>query len=129
MFSTTHRVKRHFTGLALCAALVSTTVPAAAQSGPDYWQVVISPYLMGASMSGSTTVRGFEADVDVSASDIFSNLQFGFMGMMAARKGDWGVGGGVIYMALGTPCARSTSTSTRAGSPSTACAAWARPRT
>lgn len=53
-------------------------------------------------MSGSTTLRGREAEVDVSASDIFSNLQFGAMGLFVARKGSWGFGSDVIWMALGT---------------------------
>ena len=57
---------------------------------------------MGAAMSGTTTVRGVDVDVDVSASDIFSNLQFGAMGIVVARKGDWGFGTDAIWMALGT---------------------------
>jgi hypothetical protein len=57
---------------------------------------------MGAAMSGTTAVRGREVDVDVSASDIFSNLQFGAMGLVIARKGKWGLGGDAIWMALGT---------------------------
>ena len=76
--------------------------PVAAQDASDEWHVAVSPYLMGAAMGGTTTVRGFEADIDVSASDIFSNLQFGAMGMLAARKGNWGVGGDAVWMALGT---------------------------
>ena len=38
----------------------------------------------------------------LSASDIFSNLQFGAMGIAVARKGDWGFGTDLIWMALGT---------------------------
>jgi hypothetical protein len=57
---------------------------------------------MGASMDGTTTVRGREVDVQASASDIFSNLQFGAMGVVVARKGHWGVGSDIIWMALGT---------------------------
>jgi hypothetical protein len=53
-------------------------------------------------MSGTTAVRGREVDVDVSASDIFSNLQFGAMGLVVARKGKWGLGGDAIWMALGS---------------------------
>ena len=41
-------------------------------------------------------------DVDASASDIFSNLQFGAMGIVVARKGAWGFGADAIWMALGT---------------------------
>jgi len=87
----------------LAAVMLATScATASAQTTSDGWDVLMSPYLMGASMSGTTTVRGLEADVDVSASDIFANLQFGAMGMFAAHKGNWGVGGDAIYMALGT---------------------------
>jgi hypothetical protein len=57
---------------------------------------------MGAAMSGTTTVRGVDVDVDLSASDVFSNLQFGAMGIVVARKGAWGFGSDLIWMALGT---------------------------
>ena len=53
-------------------------------------------------MSGTTTVHGLEVDVDVPASEIFSNLQFGAMGVAVARKGNWGFGTDLIWMALGT---------------------------
>lgn len=76
--------------------------PVAAQAPSDDWDVLVAPYFMGASMSGTTAVRGREVDVDVSASDIFSNLQFGAMGLVVARKGNWGFGADAIWMALGT---------------------------
>jgi hypothetical protein len=76
--------------------------PAAAQAPSDKWDVTVAPYFMGAAMSGTTAVRGREVDVEVSASDIFSNLQFGAMGLVVARKGNWGLGGDAIWMALGT---------------------------
>jgi hypothetical protein len=76
--------------------------PAAAQTPSDKWDVTVAPYFMGAAMSGTTAVRGREVEVDVSASDIFSNLQFGAMGLVVARKGNWGFGGDAIWMALGT---------------------------
>jgi hypothetical protein len=76
--------------------------PAAAQAPSDKWEVTLAPYFMGAAMSGTTTVRGREVNVDVSASDIFSNLQFGAMGLVVARKGNWGFGADAIWMALGT---------------------------
>jgi hypothetical protein len=37
-----------------------------------------------------------------SESDIFSNLQCGAMGLVVARKGNWGLGADAIWMALGT---------------------------
>jgi len=76
--------------------------PAAAQAPSDKWDVTVAPYFMGASMSGTTAVRGREVDLEMSASDIFSNLQFGAMGLVVARKGKWGLGGDAIWMALGT---------------------------
>lgn len=76
--------------------------PAAAQVPSDKWDVTVAPYFMGAAMSGTTAVRGREVEVDVSASDIFSNLQFGAMGLVVARKGNWGFGADAIWMALGT---------------------------
>jgi hypothetical protein len=82
--------------------MVLSVTPARAQTAGDEWQVYVAPYLMGAGMSGQTTVRGLTADLDVSASDIFSNLQFGAMGLVVARKGHWGLGSDLIWMALGT---------------------------
>jgi len=96
-------VKR-WIGLFLLGAVVvaGTATPALAQPARDEWNVLVAPYLMGAAMSGTTTVRGATVDVDMSASDIFSNLQFGAMGLVVARKGLWGLGGDAIWMALGT---------------------------
>lgn len=82
---------------------VSTELSA---QGPDEWEIIVAPYLMGASIGGTTTVRGREAEVDISASDVFSNLQFGAMGLVVARKGEWGVGGDAIWAALGATAER-----------------------
>ena len=95
---------KRWIGLFLLGAVVvaGTATPALAQPARDEWNVLVAPYLMGAAMSGATTVRGATVDVDMSASDIFSNLQFGAMGLVVARKGLWGFGGDAIWMALGT---------------------------
>jgi hypothetical protein len=96
-------LKRYISLFAIVAVIVTgSATAAAAQPSRDEWNVFVAPYLMGAAMSGATTVRGVEVDVDMSASDIFSNLQFGAMGLMVARKGDWGFGSDLIWMALGT---------------------------
>lgn len=71
------------------------------QAQTDEWKFKVAPYFMGAAMSGKTTVRGRESNLDLSASDIFNNLQFGFMGYFEARKGHWGLGSDTVYMALG----------------------------
>ena len=88
--------------LAVVTVVAASVTSASAQPARDEWSVFVAPYLMGAAMSGTTTVRGVDVDVDQSASDIFSNLQFGAMGVVVARKGDWGFGTDLIWMALGT---------------------------
>jgi hypothetical protein len=83
-------------------ALVIAASPAAAQApAGDSWRVTIVPYFLGAGMNGTTAVAGQELTVDTSFSDILKNLQFGAMGLVVARKGNWGVGGDAIWMALG----------------------------
>ncbi len=91
---------------ALILTVASGSTAAAQRTPTDTWEVTIAPYLMGASMSGTAGIRGREADVDVSASQVFDNLQFGAMGIVVARKGDWGFGGDAIWAALGTSTAQ-----------------------
>ncbi len=85
-------------GLLLC---VASAAPAVAQSPGDGWHGTVAPYFLGASMNGTTAVLGQELDVNMSFSDILDHLQFGAMGLVVARKGNWGVGGDAIWMALG----------------------------
>jgi len=87
--------------LVVSLALVAGAPAAARAQAPEAWEVTVAPYLMGAAMSGTVAVAGQELVVDMSASDIFSNLQFGAMGLVVARKGGWGVGGDAIWMSLG----------------------------
>jgi len=84
----------------LLVALVAAK-PGWAQAPADGWHVTIAPYFMGAAMNGTTAVAGQELEVDMSFSDILDSLQFGAMGLVVARKGNWGVGGDAIWMALG----------------------------
>ena len=71
---------------------VSAQSPSSGGAGSDRWEYVVAPYLIFASMDGTSAVRGREVEVDVSPSDIFENLQFGAMGYLGARKGNWGFG-------------------------------------
>lgn len=82
--------------------LLLSCAVARAQAAPDGWRVTVAPYLMAAAMNGKTGIGGLESDVNLSASDIFSNLQFGAMGYFEAKKGAWGVGADLIWMALGS---------------------------
>jgi hypothetical protein len=87
--------------LSLLLTLIAASAASAQAPAADSWKVTVAPYFMGAAMSGTAAVKGQELDVDMSASDIFSNLQFGAMGLVVARKGNWGVGGDAIWMSLG----------------------------
>src|SRR6185295_7045548 len=65
------------------------------------WKWEISAYMLGAGMDGKVGVEPFIADVDESFGDIFSNLEFGFMGRARAARGPWSFGTDIIYMGLG----------------------------
>ena len=93
---------RHIGLFVVVVVVAGFPASATAQPADDEWNVLVAPYLMGAAMSGTTTVRGVDVDVDLSASDVFSNLQFGAMGIVVARKGNWGFGSDLIWTALGT---------------------------
>jgi hypothetical protein len=91
--------------LVMAAFIFSPLAPAVAaeekpaeQSG---WEFKVAPYMWAISMNGNATVKGQEADVDVSFSDIWDELNFAFMMEYEARKGHWGLWGNTIYANLG----------------------------
>jgi len=90
----------------LCMMAVVFAAPSVcgqtASGSSDEWKFRLVPYLVLPWMDGKTAVRGYEVDVNVGPSDIFSNLQIGAMGYFEARKGAWGFGVDAMYMALGT---------------------------
>jgi hypothetical protein len=94
-----HRIS--FVTLAMLVAVVSASPAVAQTPAGDAWQVTFAPYFMGAAMSGTTAKGDLEVPVEMSASEIFDNLQFGAMGLLVARKGNWGLGGDAIWMSLG----------------------------
>ena len=81
--------------------IMAATIPVCAQTADNEWNFTIAPYLIIPGMSGTMGLRGVEADINASASDIFSNLKMGFNGYFAVQKGNWGFGTDIIYMALG----------------------------
>ncbi|TNF76386.1 MAG: hypothetical protein EP299_05435 [Acidobacteria bacterium] len=56
------------------------------------WDIDLMIYLWALGMDGSTTVRGQEADVDISFSEIFDNLDLAFSTHLEGRKreSNWG---------------------------------------
>jgi hypothetical protein len=82
------------------AAVSASNAQALGNDNGDKWQFVFAPYVMGASLDGTAIVQGREADVDLSASDIFDHLDYGGMAAFGARKGNWGVMGDVLWVRL-----------------------------
>lgn len=61
------------------------------------WEFLIEPYLMFPSMNGESGIRELPPlDVDVSASDVFSNLEFGSMLYLEARTDKWLIGSDLV---------------------------------
>jgi len=66
----------------------------------DAWHFVVAPNLMGATLDGTALVKGQPLDIDVSSSQIFDHMDYGAMGLAAARKGDWGIVGDAVWVKL-----------------------------
>jgi len=86
-------------GVAL-ALLTGVAMHNSAWAESDEWQFEVTPYLFAAGMDGTVGVRGYEADMDVSFSDLLDNLEMGFMGLFTAQKGPWTLGLEAVYMEL-----------------------------
>jgi hypothetical protein len=87
---------------AVVAVLLVSAQAVQAQETESQWDIHFSPYLWGSSLSGSVaTVPGIpETEIDASFSDILDNLDFGLMGALTARKGQYGLFGDLMYIKL-----------------------------
>lgn len=73
----------------LAAPTASAQEPASA-TPPDRWVLSATAYFWGTQLDGDGAIAGRDFDVDVPFSDVWDSLSVGFMGNIAARKGDWG---------------------------------------
>jgi len=87
--------------VAFMLAGFAPSVTAEEKPAESAWEFQVTPYLWAISMDGNVTVKGLEADVDLSFHDIWDELNFGFMLAYEARKGNWGLWGDTIYANLG----------------------------
>lgn len=108
MKSSAHRKHSRMAAvLALVLGLVSAGRTVGAQtsaSGADdsKWHFALTPYLWGTSMKGTASFLGIpEQPVEASFGDIWSNLDFAFLGRLEARKGQWGLATDTVFMNLG----------------------------
>ncbi|WP_353643112.1 hypothetical protein [Mesorhizobium sp. WSM2239] len=63
------------------------------------WTFSIAPYLWAAGLNGDVGLFGRQpVDVDMSFSDVFSNLRFGGMVVSELHNGTWGLFGDLIYV-------------------------------
>ncbi|MET0207807.1 MAG: hypothetical protein ABW220_02125, partial [Burkholderiaceae bacterium] len=76
-------------------AAVAASLPVAAQTtastAADAWQFEFIPYLWAAGIRSDLKLGPFPGDtVNVSSTSVLKALEFGLMGTLEARKGDWG---------------------------------------
>jgi hypothetical protein len=95
-----------FTATAILILLFNTAVLCSAQQGDDSLtdgvvHLEFMPYLIVPGMSGDVTVKGQTQSINASAGDIFSHLQFGFMGRTGVSYDRFFVGTDTVYMGLG----------------------------
>jgi hypothetical protein len=81
------------------AVMLAATSGAGAAS--DGWEFDWTVYAIGVAIDGDATIRGVEAETDLSTSDIFDNLELGFMSALQARHGQWAIHGDFIFLGLG----------------------------
>jgi opacity protein-like surface antigen len=55
----------------------------------DEWVFEVTPYFLAAGLDGEIGVRGVTTDIDMSFSDIWDDLDAGFMGLVSAQKDRW----------------------------------------
>lgn len=74
------------------------TAAAASPAAAGDWEFTVNPYFMIPNSSGKFGIGPLETNVSASPSDLFSRLNWGFMGAVEANNGDWGVNFDVTYM-------------------------------
>lgn len=73
-----------------------------ATSAESKWEFDVIPYLWMAGLKGDATIKGIDASVDMSFSDIWDDLKFGGMTHIEAKKDRWGLFLDATYMKLET---------------------------
>ena len=85
--------------LALAITLVFTAHTAVAQTESG-WSNQGLIYLLGPTLDGTSGVGPFDTDVDLSAGDVFDNLDSAFLGMYRGEGQHWGILVDIVYMDL-----------------------------
>jgi hypothetical protein len=75
----------------------TSTLPPAPTEG---WRFQVAPYLWGSGFKGTVAIGDRGADVDASFSDILSQLNFGFMGILEATRDRFVTATDLVYINL-----------------------------
>ena len=87
-------------GIVLILAVLTIPAQPASAAGWD-WDFAL--YLFATSLDGTTVIKGNEAPVDISFSDVLEDLEMAATGHLEAHKRDspWGFFGDIFYSSLG----------------------------
>jgi len=82
----------------LIALLLATTLAPTVANAADDWKFAVTPYLWGAGVNGTATVKSHEADVEKTFGDILDDLSFAAMVNLQARRGRLGLYTDVTFL-------------------------------
>ena len=86
--------------LALSLAAAPGALAAQSEPEPEGWQTTFTPYFWAASLKGTVGVGPAQGEVDLSFSDIFSDFNLGFMGLLETRHRPWVLRADALYISL-----------------------------
>jgi opacity protein-like surface antigen len=93
--------------LIVCSAIATAAVQAAPAEPGETWTYEATPYLNAAGLYGTIGAGRVSAPIDLSPSDVMSNLDFVFQGAFLARKGQLSFGVDAEYVRLSDDGSRS----------------------
>ena len=94
-------MNRSVNGFGLTLALMMLGSTASAQESSGEWRQTVALYGMGAAIEGDATAGPLTVPVNLSISDVFSNLEGGAMAAYRIGNGTWSFTGDATYMDLG----------------------------
>lgn len=89
-----------FFTVGLCHSQNSDSNIATDSSVDKGWHYTAAPYVLFPGMNGQIALRGIPVDVDLSAGDIFEDLDFGMMLYFEAANDQWALTFDALYMNL-----------------------------
>ena len=94
------KMRAAFVALAGLGTAVHAQQPDSASPPAAGWRFTVEPYLMLPNMDGRSAIGPFDVRVSSSPSDIFSNLNWGVMGLLELNNGHVGIAFDGTYMNL-----------------------------